>query len=77
MDALRKQHTAALYRTAAERKEQVKKAIAGLDLPNNPLDQLIDLLGGPDHVAEMTGALQLWHPDLPGSLDSASHDTVC
>ena len=34
---------------------QVQKAIAGLDLPNNPLDELIDRLGGPARVAEMTG----------------------
>ena len=34
---------------------QVRKAIAVLGLPANPLDSLIDLLGGPDQVAEMTG----------------------
>jgi len=29
--------------------------IRSLDLPNNPLDDIIDQLGGPDNVAEITG----------------------
>jgi hypothetical protein len=40
---------------ATARKEQVKAAVGAMLLPNNPLDQLIDMLGGPDQIAEMTG----------------------
>lgn len=36
---------------------QVRKAIQAMELPNNALDEVIDLLGGPEHVAEMTGGV--------------------
>jgi hypothetical protein len=42
---------------AQQRKDQVLQAVAAMELPNNPLDSLIDLLGGTSAVAEMTGAL--------------------
>ncbi|KAK9135289.1 hypothetical protein Syun_014619 [Stephania yunnanensis] len=38
-----------------ERKFKILKIIRSLGLPNNPLDDLIDQLGGPDNVAEITG----------------------
>ena len=40
---------------AEKRKEELVAAIRKLELPNNPLDDLIDQLGGPEAVAEMTG----------------------
>lgn len=43
------------YESALERKTKILEIIRSLDLPNNPLDDIIDQLGGPDKVAEMTG----------------------
>ncbi len=31
---------------------QVKVVISQMDLPNNPLDMLIDMLGGPSQVSQ-------------------------
>ncbi|XP_042392351.1 protein FORGETTER 1-like isoform X2 [Zingiber officinale] len=43
------------YEASLERKTKILDIIRSLDLPNNPLDDLIDKLGGPENVAEMTG----------------------
>ncbi|CAI9087968.1 OLC1v1022187C2 [Oldenlandia corymbosa var. corymbosa] len=43
------------YDGALERKFKILEIIRSLDLPNNPLDDIIDQLGGPDKVAEITG----------------------
>ncbi|XP_057765219.1 protein FORGETTER 1 [Salvia miltiorrhiza] len=43
------------YEGALERKMQILEIIRSLDLPNNPLDDIVDQLGGPDKVAEITG----------------------
>ncbi|KAH7423992.1 hypothetical protein KP509_12G084500 [Ceratopteris richardii] len=45
----------ARYEKALERKHRCLDAIRSFDLPNNPLDDIIDQLGGPDSVAEITG----------------------
>nr|CAB3485712.1 unnamed protein product [Digitaria exilis] len=43
------------YDAAVEKKLKILDTIRSLDLPNNPLDDIIDQLGGPDNVAEITG----------------------
>ncbi|RHN74383.1 putative chromatin regulator PHD family [Medicago truncatula] len=43
------------YDTAMECKKNILEMICALDLPNNPLDDIIDQLGGHDKVAEITG----------------------
>ncbi|KAB2636953.1 protein strawberry notch [Pyrus ussuriensis x Pyrus communis] len=44
-----------MYEEALARKLNILEIVRSLDLPNNPLDDIIDQLGGPDNVAEMTG----------------------
>lgn len=41
--------------TSVQLKASILERIEALDLPPNPLDELIDRLGGPSNVAEMTG----------------------
>ncbi|KAH7536674.1 hypothetical protein FEM48_Zijuj03G0009500 [Ziziphus jujuba var. spinosa] len=43
------------YEASLQRKLKILDIIRSMDLPNNPLDDIIDQLGGPDNVAEMTG----------------------
>lgn len=43
------------YEGAMERKMKILEIIRSFYLPNNPLDDIIDQLGGPDKVAEITG----------------------
>ncbi|EFH65499.1 EMB1135 [Arabidopsis lyrata subsp. lyrata] len=43
------------YEAALERKAKIIEIIRSLNLPNNPLDDIVDQLGGPDKVAEITG----------------------
>ncbi|MED6108924.1 udp-glycosyltransferase [Stylosanthes scabra] len=43
------------YDAALERRTNILEIIRSLDLPNNPLDDIIDQLGGPEKVAEVTG----------------------
>ncbi|KAL5216267.1 hypothetical protein ABZP36_007668 [Zizania latifolia] len=43
------------YDAAVKTKSKILDMIRSLDLPNNPLDDIIDQLGGPDNVAEITG----------------------
>ncbi|KAK4595098.1 hypothetical protein RGQ29_018741 [Quercus rubra] len=43
------------YEAAMERKTKILEIIRSLGLPNNPLDDIIDQLGGPEKVSEITG----------------------
>ncbi|EFN59033.1 hypothetical protein CHLNCDRAFT_137726 [Chlorella variabilis] len=55
LKAARLEQAAAAYQAALKRKAVVMAAVQQLELPSNPLDTLIDQLGGPAKVAEMTG----------------------
>ena len=50
-----------------EVKEQLLKEIRALSHPSNPLDDLIDTLGGAEKVAEMTGRSQRWVRSTAGT----------
>jgi hypothetical protein len=52
---LRKQQAMAAFSAALEKRDTLKAIMETLELPPNPLDELIDRLGGPAAVAEMTG----------------------
>ncbi|KAH7839686.1 hypothetical protein Vadar_007346 [Vaccinium darrowii] len=43
------------YEGALERRSNILDVIRSLELPDNPLDNIIDQLGGPCNVAEITG----------------------
>ena len=54
----------------AEMKAQILQDVRAIQLPYNPLDELIDQLGGESQVAEMTGRMYRvlrHHPGIPDS----------
>lgn len=52
---MQRQQALRQHEEAAKRRDQTVAVIASMSFPNNPLDTLIDELGGPEKVAEMTG----------------------
>jgi hypothetical protein len=52
---LRKEQAMAAFSAALEKRDKLRAIMESLELPPNPLDELIDRLGGPAAVAEMTG----------------------
>lgn len=52
---MQRQQALRQHEEAAARRDQTLAVVASMNFPNNPLDTLIDELGGPGKVAEMTG----------------------
>ncbi|KAI5011295.1 hypothetical protein ZWY2020_013432 [Hordeum vulgare] len=66
------------YVSAVESKLKILDIIRSLDLPNNPLDDIIDQLGGPDKVAEITGrrGMLIRASDGKGVIYQLSHTCI-
>lgn len=64
----RQRREVAAYQAAVQARQDLLAQVDALGLPNNPLDLLIDTLGGPDAVAEMTGRSKRLLRDEGGKL---------
>eukprot|EP00911_Craspedida_sp_UC1_P000088 UC1_evm1s74 len=63
--------------TAMEIRETFRERIVAMDLPPSPLDTIIDELGGPDNVAEMTGRANRYERQPDGRFVEVSRTKGC